>query len=219
MSTRRLYRQAAGSRRFKTFTVTVKETDLWIAMPPDGFNEALPGQIEQLVWRSRRQLESYIEAHPEFAVTREPYLVRGPVPGIVLSMARAGNIAGVGPMAAVAGALAEIVGRWLLQEHSEVIVENGGDIFMKVVEAVKVAVLAGKSPLSNKIALLVDSDTQPCGICALRARSVIPLAGAGPMPRWFSLLLPPWPMLRQLPSATWCRAPPTWSGHCFCSEH
>jgi len=165
MSTRRLYRQAAGSRRFKTFTVTVKETDLWIAVPPDGFNEALPGQIEQLVWRSRRQLESYIEAHPEFAVTREPYLVRGPVPGIVLSMARAGNIAGVGPMAAVAGALAEIVGRWLLQEHSEVIVENGGDIFMKVVEAVKVAVLAGKSPLSNKIALLVDPDTQPCGIC------------------------------------------------------
>jgi len=124
MSTRRLYRQAAGSRRFKTFTVTVKETDLWIAVPPDGFNEALPGQIEQLVWRSRRQLESYIEAHPEFAVTREPYLVRGPVPGIVLSMARAGNIAGVGPMAAVAGALAEIVGRWLLQEHSEVIVET-----------------------------------------------------------------------------------------------
>jgi len=79
-------------------------------------------------------------------------------------------------MAAVAGALAEIVGRWLLQEHSEVIVENGGDIFMKVVEAVKVAVLAGKSPLSNKIALLVDSDTQPCGICTASARSVIPFS-------------------------------------------
>lgn len=165
MSARRFYRHAAGSRNFKTFTVTVKETDLWIAVPPGSFTEALPGQIEQLVWTARRQLESYIKAHPEFAVTREPYLVRGPAPGIVLEMARAGNVVGVGPMAAVAGALAEIVGRWLLQDRSQVIVENGGDIFMKVVEAVKVAVLAGKSPLSNKIALLVEPDSRPCGIC------------------------------------------------------
>ena len=92
MSARRLYRQtAAGSRRLKTFSVKVKETDLWIAVPRRNFKTALLGQIEQLVWRVRRQLESYIAANPDFALTLKPYLVKGPAPDIVLEMARAGN--------------------------------------------------------------------------------------------------------------------------------
>ncbi len=171
MSGRRLYRRSAGGKKFKSFTVTVKETDLWIAVPPKSFAAALPGEIEQLVWRSRRQLERYIKEHPDFALTREPYLVQGPAPEIALEMARAGNVAGVGPMAAVAGALAEIVGRWLLHRYSEVIVENGGDIFLKTVEPLKVAVLAGKSSLSEKMALLVEPGGRPCGICTASGTS------------------------------------------------
>ncbi|HOA34713.1 MAG TPA: UPF0280 family protein [Bacillota bacterium] len=164
MSARRLYRHAAGGGRFKTFSVTVKESDLWIAVPRKSFYEDLPGQVEQLLWRARRQLETYIAVHPDFAVTLEPFLVREPAPAIALEMARAGNICGVGPMAAVAGALAEIVGQWLLRDREEVIVENGGDIFLKVVEALNVAILAGKSPLSGKIALLVEPEENPLGI-------------------------------------------------------
>lgn len=165
MSARRLYRHAAGGSNFKTFTVAVKETDLWIAVPRNSYSEALPGQIEELVWRLRRQLDSYIETHPDFALTRDPYLTEGAVPEIALQMTRAGNAVGVGPMAAVAGALAEAVGERLLRHCSQVIVENGGDIFMKTVEPVRVAVLAGRSPLSKKIALLVEPDGRPCGIC------------------------------------------------------
>lgn len=161
---RRLYRHSAGGGRFRDFTVTVKESDLWIAVPRDNFNAALPGQVEQLLWHVRRELESYIAANPAYALTLEPYLVREPAPGIVLEMARAGNLAGVGPMAAVAGAIAEIVGRWLLQSCAEVIVENGGDIFMKIVEAVNVSVLAGGSPLSGKIALHVEAGESPRGL-------------------------------------------------------
>jgi len=164
MSARRLYRESAGRRNFKAFTVTVKETDLWIAVPRDGFTETLPAGIEELVWRTRRELESYISADPEFARTREPYLVPGNAPKIVLNMVRAGNAAGVGPMAAVAGALAEIVGRSLLRHRDQVIVENGGDIFWSAVEPLKVAILAGSSPLSKKIALLVEP-AGPCGLC------------------------------------------------------
>lgn len=165
MSARRLYRQtAAGSRRLKTFSVNVKETDLWIAVPRRSFRTALPGEVEQLVWRVRRQLESYIAANPDFALTLKPYLVKGPAPDIVLEMARAGNRCGVGPMAAVAGAIAEIVGRQLLQEAPEVIVENGGDIFMKIVEEANVAILAGNSPLSGKIALHVEQKGEAQGI-------------------------------------------------------
>ncbi len=165
MSARRLYRNAAGDKNFRSFTVAVKETDLWIAVPADSYSEALPGRTEELVWRLRRQLESYIETHPDFALTREPYLAEGAAPEVALQMIHAGNTVGVGPMAAVAGALAEAVGERLLRHCSQVIVENGGDIFMNTVEPVRVAVLAGKSPLSKKIALLVEPDGCSCGIC------------------------------------------------------
>ncbi len=164
MSMRRFYRHLAGSARFETFTVTVKESDLWIAVPRNNFYTALPGHTEQLLWQTRRQLEFYIAAHPDFALTLEPFLVSGAAPEIVQEMARAGNLCGVGPMAAVAGALAEIVGRWLLQDCSEVIVENGGDIFMNIVERANVAILAGKSPLSGKTALIVEPGERPLGI-------------------------------------------------------
>ena len=165
MNGRRLYRHIAGGKGFKSFTVAVKESDLWIAVPGKNFAAALPGEVEQLLWRLRRQLERYIEKYPVFAHTRDPYLLAGAAPGIVLEMTRAGNAAGVGPMAAVAGVLAEAVGRWLLRRCDEVIVENGGDIFLKTVRPRKVALLAGDSPLSKKIALLIEPEGRPCGIC------------------------------------------------------
>lgn len=162
-SSRRLYRHFTGGR-LRTFNVTVKESDLWLAVPRESYSTVLPGQIEQLLWQARRELESYIAAYPDFGVTLEPYLVQGAAPEIVLEMVRAGNLCGVGPMAAVAGALAEYVGRKLLQDRNEVIVENGGDIFMKNVEEVNVAILAGNSSLSGKVALAVEPGGQPLGI-------------------------------------------------------
>src|SRR5690606_31347289 len=82
-----------------------------------------------------------------------------------LAMARAGNLAGVGPMAAVAGAFAEIVGFALLEYAPEVLVENGGDLFVKASEPVSVSIYAGKSPLSGKLGLLIRPEQTPLGIC------------------------------------------------------
>lgn len=165
MSARRFYRQFPDGGRFRSFSITVKETDLWIAVPRRNWRETLPAAVEQLVWRKRRELEDYIKRHPFFGTTLEPYLIEGPAPEIVLAMVRAGNRAGVGPMAAVAGALAETVGIRLLEDLPAVIVENGGDIFLKIVEPVNVGIFAGNSPLSGKIALSVEPGRTPLGIC------------------------------------------------------
>ncbi len=64
-------------------------------------------------------------------------------------------MAGTGPMSAVAGAMAEYISRDILEEYivDEVIVENGGDIFMKLTSRATVSVFAGTSPLSDKIGL------------------------------------------------------------------
>jgi hypothetical protein len=68
-------------------------------------------------------------------------------------------------MAAVAGAIAERVGRELMKLSPEVIVENGGDIFMKTLTNRLVGVYAGSSPFTGKIALEVEPEETPLGIC------------------------------------------------------
>jgi ApbE superfamily uncharacterized protein (UPF0280 family) len=80
-------------------------------------------------------------------------------------MIKAGNLAGVGPMAAVAGAIAEFVGKDLLAHSEEVVVENGGDIFMKLNDPVTIGIYAGKSPLSMKLGVRLIPGNRPLSIC------------------------------------------------------
>jgi len=165
MSSRRIYRPQSAASRLKSFTVAVKETDMWIAFSGSADVSCWPERVEQLVWKQRRQLESYLAQHPIFATALEPCLVEPDAPLIVRSMAYAANRAGVGPMAAVAGAMAEVVGLFLSGVFPEVIVENGGDIYIRVSEPVNVGIYAGNSPLSGKLALQIDPADTPLGIC------------------------------------------------------
>jgi ApbE superfamily uncharacterized protein (UPF0280 family) len=68
-------------------------------------------------------------------------------------------------MAAVAGAMAEFVGRELLPDSPEVIVENGGDIFLRSLREFKAGIFAGSSPLSLRIGLRVPPADQGLGVC------------------------------------------------------
>jgi ApbE superfamily uncharacterized protein (UPF0280 family) len=165
MNSRRTYRQQFSSRRFRSFQVSVKQTDLWVAVSPGSYHPRLEQEVEQLVWRQRRQIELFIEQDPWFGTTLEPYLIHGSAPEIVLAMVKAGNRVGVGPMAAVAGALSEIVGNYLSAYSDEVIVENGGDLFLHVIEPVNVGIYAGNSPVSGKMAIRVKPCDTPAGIC------------------------------------------------------
>jgi ApbE superfamily uncharacterized protein (UPF0280 family) len=68
-------------------------------------------------------------------------------------------------MAAVAGAIAENVGRGLAKYTHQVIVENGGDLYIKTEAPVTVGILAGRSPLSMQLGIRLRSDQQPAGVC------------------------------------------------------
>jgi ApbE superfamily uncharacterized protein (UPF0280 family) len=149
----------------ETFTVAVKETDLWLAVDGSAMVPGLPEKVEHFVWKERRLLERYIEKDPVFLQTLDPYVVSPGAPPIAVDMVRAGNMAGVGPMAAVAGAFAQYVGEWLLKLSSQVIVENGGDIFLRCDHPVKVGIFAGKSAFSQKLAIRIGPQAEPRGIC------------------------------------------------------
>jgi hypothetical protein len=68
-------------------------------------------------------------------------------------------------MAAVAGVIAECVGRELLSFSPEVIVENGGDLFLKILKTRLVGVYAGRSSFTGRIALEIKPEETPLGVC------------------------------------------------------
>lgn len=158
---RRFYR-SWHKGRFHSFSVGYKETDLWIGV--DKTYEEMPEAALQFITRLRQQLEDYIKQNPVFLTSFKP--VNDPIAvGIVRKMLDAAELAHVGPMAAVAGAVADQVGSFLSYEFGcrEVIVENGGDLFVKVQQPIVVSIFAGNSPLSGRIGLKVPAGNY--GIC------------------------------------------------------
>lgn len=143
-----------------TFQVQVKETDLFVAAERNLYREAL-----EAVLKYRNDLENFIQGSSFFKTSLAPFEVSDTAPLIVKEMALAAKKVNVGPMAAVAGAVAEFVGKDLLKYSEEVIVENGGDIFLKTLKPRKIAIYAGDSPLSNRIAIEIKPEQTPLGIC------------------------------------------------------
>jgi uncharacterized protein len=157
----RSYRNSIlSSSRLVHSQITVRETDLLVSA-----SLPLESEARELILTHRGYLEAYIDQYPDFLRTLKPWRISGPAPAIVREMALAGEKAGVGPMAAVAGAISEAVGSGLLQISDEVIVENGGDTFFKTFLPVIVGIYAGNSPLSLKVGLNVDSTAHPVSLC------------------------------------------------------
>lgn len=156
----RTYRKLTSNRKYSHFSVKISETDLYILADSD-----LSDLAFQSALRCRVQIEEYIRIHPEFRTSLVPVSGDKLAPDIVTDMLRASSRAGVGPMASVAGAIAEHVGKDLLKESSNVMVENGGDIYVNVKDSVSIGIFAGDSPLTGRIALSIDAKETPLGIC------------------------------------------------------
>lgn len=157
----RFYRNWCEDKDLVSFNVVVKESDLYIRAPKN-----LAGKAHKLVSKYRLILEKYIRENPTFENSLEPISLEKDAPVIAKEMAEAGKQAGVGPMAAVAGAIAEFIGKDLLDYTPEVIVENGGDIFIKSAKIRHIGIYAGHSSFTKKIALEIFPEKTPLGICA-----------------------------------------------------
>ncbi len=154
------YRNSITTGNLISFPLVTQETDLLIFA-----ERPLLDETRRSVLRYRTQLENHIANFPDFASSLIPLPSYKDVPPLIGEMVEAARLAGVGPMAAVAGAIAERVGNDLLYHTKQVIVENGGDIFLKTSQDVNVGIYAGTSPLSNKLAIKIPSNMTPLGIC------------------------------------------------------
>ena len=117
--------------------------------------------------RQRRILEEYIGRHSDFRQSLGPLELLAGAPDVAQSMARAARLVGVGPMAAVAGAMAQCAGRAALDAGArEVIVDNGGDIYIRAVEPVIIGLKTGTADLADQLAFSLEADDTPVSICS-----------------------------------------------------
>ena len=156
----RSYRVACEARGFSAFTARVKETELWIRATAD-----LGQRAVESILNHRRGLEAYGREHPAFFASLNPLPLDPLAPPLVRSMLAAGQAAGTGPMAAVAGAIAQAVAGDLLALSPQVAVENGGDVYLALDQTATVGLWAGDSPLSGRVGLRIPAPRMPIAVC------------------------------------------------------
>jgi ApbE superfamily uncharacterized protein (UPF0280 family) len=156
-----------GNTRWRSFKVDYLETDLWIAVNTDRYDPAVEGYTLDRIKFYRSILDDHIIDSPGFLSSLSPLGIPPDVHPLVKDMYKASGEAGTGPMSSVAGAVAEYVCRDLITkfDFSEAVVENGGDIFLKLNTPATISVYAGDSPLSEKIGLVIRPEQTPLSVC------------------------------------------------------
>ena len=127
------------------------------------------GAAKRGILEARQALERYIARDPFFKATLEPYAPDSDET-IILRMAGAAQKVGVGPMAAVAAAIAWAGIDAMVEDGAAFgVIDNGGDIALVADRPVRVGVHAGAAALSNRVAFVVPPQEKILGICTSSA--------------------------------------------------
>lgn len=156
----RFYRGITRPQDLLCYEVKYKETDLLCCTGTD-----ISKTIEERVYLYRHQLEAYIKLRPCFGENLSPIETDPFAPPIVGEMIKASGEIGVGPMACVAGAVAEFVGNDIAHMTGDFIIENGGDIYIRTGKERTVLIYAKNSPYSEKIGIRLKGRDAPYGVC------------------------------------------------------
>jgi ApbE superfamily uncharacterized protein (UPF0280 family) len=154
------YRRIFNGDGLVYFNCKVKQSDLCI-----GAEYNLKKQAEESIKKYRQQVEEYIRKQPVFLHSLEPVKPLPGAPEIINHMCRASAACGVGPMAAIAGAVSFYVAMDLIRYTGELVVENGGDIYIVGKRERVVGIYAGQSVLTGKIGVKISPETLPVSIC------------------------------------------------------
>jgi len=131
-------------------------------------------RVTERIISLRHNLEAFIRENPCFQTSLKPLLLETPddlIPGVVLRMQTASKLTGIGPMAAVAGTMAQEAGEISIQEGStETLIENGGDIYIQCISPLILGLYAGpRSPFRN-LALKIEPEMTPLAVCTSSGR-------------------------------------------------
>lgn len=117
--------------------------------------------------KQRTLIENYIKKDIFFLSALKPYKIKKNAPKIVKLMAEGAKTANVGPMAAVAGTIAEFIAKKLIKQGSKItIVENGGDIFAITNKPILIGLFSGQNKIAEKLAFKLNKNNTPLAICS-----------------------------------------------------
>ena len=158
---RNFYRGWVKAEDLRLTQVIAKDTELQILTnkkTDDSF-------IQKKMWQYRMDIENYIERDRAFLVSLKPVTAAKDAPLIIKSIAEESKKANAPAMSAVAGGIAEFLGRDLLEAgFKDVAVENAGSIFLKTTKTIGIGVYAGKAKLWSKLKLKIKPKDTPIGI-------------------------------------------------------
>ena len=159
----RSYRSRFSNDERRWFCVKFLESDLWIGVDNGSYRASMEQDVYTMLVDLRRRMDAYLLMDPAYKAALTPYDAGLEAPEILKEMSRISHRTGIGPMSAVAGAVAKHVADFM--GTKEVIVENGGDIYAKAASDMDISVFAGQSPLSEKVGLHIPAADFPLGIC------------------------------------------------------
>jgi len=160
----RSYREKTRGHDLIEQTIIQNESDLQIYS-----DRPLVDKADEILRSARGVIEAYIAEKPDFEKSLEPISCDVNAHEIIQNMISASKLANVGPMAAIAGAISQTVGESLVGESLDklqnILIENGGDIYLQSTVERRILIHAGTSPLNEKIAIRIKPEMTPCGIC------------------------------------------------------
>lgn len=163
----RSYRSRFSGDERRWFCVKFLESDLWIGVDSGSYSASMEGEVYSMLVELRRSMDAYLLMDPGYKASLVPYDAGVEAPGILKEMSLVSHKTGIGPMSAVAGAVALRVAGFIKSKFGvkEVIVENGGDIYAEATSDMDISVFAGQSSLSEKVGLHIPATSFPLGIC------------------------------------------------------
>ena len=162
---KRTYRERFKLYGFESWETTYKSTNLFVKACKDLRLETF--EIVKKLWGD---LLTYIEKNRDFLTSLKPIKQDKKAPKIAQRMIEASRRADVGPMAAVAGAIAEEVGHLLLKECDECVVENGGDVFLKLNSEPVIGIYTQNPYFGDNLNIKIKMSKTPIGVCSSSAK-------------------------------------------------
>lgn len=164
LSPHRAYRESIRPQKGEvTFQVVLEQTDLFVTAEGD-----LSGPMLDLVRTLRGDLKNFMLLTPGFRESLVPVPAPEGAPRIAREMAQAAQAANVGPMAAVAGAFAQLVADHFAPQSPNIIVENGGDLYLHSTRQ-RIVALLGEPESGARLGLKLSGRDFPVSLCASSA--------------------------------------------------
>lgn len=158
---RDIYRNKISAEGRYSFRLDYKYSGLYIMCDRD-----ISSGLKEPVLNFYRDIETAIVGETNFEKSLVPLKAGKDSPRTIKEMCSAGEVFSVGPMASIAGALCDHLAKSLTDRCSFLMIENGGDVYIKSNGPLEVGIFTKNAYFKDKLTLLIEAEQTPCGICS-----------------------------------------------------